>query len=71
MRHLSLCCFLSLVSAATAVVGCADPNPTFIFDAAPAAPREGGTAGAAGGSGGAAGQPGAADAGIDGAGDTR
>ena len=46
-------------------VGCTDPNPTFVFDAAPAdAPREGGGGGAGGGTAGAGGAAGAAGARI-------
>jgi hypothetical protein len=58
------------VSLALLVAGCADPNPTFVFDAAPAA-REGGAAGA-GGSAVEAGAPEAGndtDAGADASGD--
>ena len=47
MRHVSALLMLSLTSAAVALTGCADPNPTFVFDAAPAV-REGGTGGAGG-----------------------
>ena len=59
--------WLSL-SIALALAGCADPHPTFVFDAAPTA-REGGAAGAggstaeAGTSAGGAGTDGGTDAG--------
>jgi hypothetical protein len=47
MRHVSAFLFLSLSSAAVALTGCADPSPTFVFDAAPVA-KEGGAGGGGG-----------------------
>ena len=44
MRHVSVFLLLSLSSASVALMGCTDPNPTFVFDAAPAV-RDGGTDG--------------------------
>jgi hypothetical protein len=46
MRHVPTWLLLSL-SAAAIAAGCADPNPTFVFDAAPVT-REAGAAGAGG-----------------------
>ena len=64
MRHVSAYLLLSLTSAAVSLAGCADPSPTFVFDAATVA-REGGTGGSGGtgGTGGSGGH-GGADAGT-------
>ena len=69
MRHVSAFLLLSLTSAAVALMGCGDPNPTFVFDAAPAA-REGGTADGGGSIEGGA-LEGGMDGGTDVAGETR
>ena len=66
MRHVSVYLLLSLASAAMSLAGCADPNPTFVFDAATPA-KEGGT----GGSGSADAGSTKTDGGTDGARDTR
>jgi hypothetical protein len=62
MRHVPVWFFLSLAAAA----GCADPNPTFVFDAAPVT-REAGTDGPsdAGVADGAANDDGSTDAAGD------
>jgi hypothetical protein len=44
MRHVSAYLLLSLTTAAVCLTGCADPNPTFVFDAATPA-KEGGIGG--------------------------
>ncbi len=44
MRHVSAYLLLSLTIAALSLAGCADPNPTFVFDAATPA-KEGGAGG--------------------------
>jgi hypothetical protein len=47
MRHVSAYLLMSLTTAALSLAGCADPNPTFVFDAATPA-KEGGTGGSGG-----------------------
>jgi hypothetical protein len=65
MRHVCFPCLLFFAAAVGVVAGCADPSPTFVFDAAPIA-REAGTDAGAGGAGV---QDGAVDGGTDGQGD--
>jgi hypothetical protein len=70
MRHVSAYLLLSLTSAAVSLAGCADPNPTFVFDAATPA-KEGGTGGSGGSGSADAGAAAKPDGGTDGARDTR
>jgi hypothetical protein len=67
MRHVSIFLLLFLAGAAGALAGCADPNPTFVFDAAPTA-REGGAEGGADAGAAEAGEP---EGGTDGPGEAR
>ena len=67
MRHVSAFFLLSLAGVPVALMGCTDPNPTFVFDAAPTV-REGGTDGG-GGSLEAGPSQNEADGGTDGAGE--
>jgi hypothetical protein len=70
MRHVSAYLLLSLTSAAVSLAGCADPNPTFVFDAATPA-KEGGTGGSGGSGSADAAAAAKTDGGTDSERDTR
>jgi hypothetical protein len=61
--------FVFLLASFVNLAGCADPNPTFVFDAAPIA-KDAGTGSALDGAGGQGGNGGSGggDAGVDDAG---